>query len=946
MAFEVYDLYVKIGVDSSGFDKGLADAKKKLNGLSASASKSIGETESKTSGMLSKIGGGLASFGKAALSVAGEVAKVTAQVTTAAVGAAGAGVVALTKMAVSSYGEYQQLTGGIETLFKSSSDQMMQYADNAFKTAGISKNRYMTIAIESSAAMINSLGGDTKKAAEYTNMAITDMSDNVNKMGTTFDSLQNAYRGFSRGNFTMLDNLSLGFAGSKQGMQELLDKAEELSGIKYDIGSYSDIVQAIHVVQQEMGITGTTAAEAAGTITGSMGSVKAAWENLVTGLADPKADIGKLIQDLVDTGTKAIENLVPTIVNALHGISQLIERIVPIIGERLPQLIDAIVPSILNAATSVVKSLVAALPHLIDILAEEIPKVLNTLFPVIIEGLTALAQGIAKVLPKLAQVIADNTEVFVKGVVDILKAIGDAVITTFPILFPALVKVAVGVISQLAEEFKNNSTEIVGGILDVVDTIVTTLTDPDVMNPLLDSISLLIDGLCEGIENNEDKFEGVVEKILDGIGALIVAAAPRLLDALLSLIGTLLTSIIPAIVEGLWNIGLKLGQFLKDTGHSISVWIQETDEDITNFSVDLIRGIQDWASDAWQSIKNFFSDLGEYLNGLRHDFWNWGSNIIHSFWDGLQSFFGHIRNGMADFGRSIVNGVKSVFQIASPSKVMKKIGVNVGQGLSEGIKSSTKGVLKDVQTFGRNIIRSFEGALEIASPSKLTKKDGMYFAQGFGLGATNEFKKQFAFLDNFTSKKTEELGNKLGDTFNNNKYKTEPTLGNPQAGAQGNSGGRGYDLGALEQGGIKINGKSLAEQFRESNQTAQLLQSTAPLLNQSATPWVLNQNGYVSRLMGGQANALWNTIKTQGAAQKTTSGSHGGGGGYAGGGSYGGGYGSGIDYSNDLDEIKELLKAAIERDPTFVSDMILDNTKIGAIITAINADNKVRNGGY
>lgn len=203
MAFEVYDLYVKIGIDSSGFDKGLADAKKKLNGLSATAQKGIRETEGASTSLLGKVGGGLASFGKAALGVAGEVAKVTAKVTAAATAAAGAGIVALTKMAVSSYGEYQQLAGGIETLFKDSSDQMMKYAENAFKTAGISKNRYMNIAIESSAAMINSLGGDTKKAAEYTNMAITDMSDNVNKMGTTFDSLQNAYRGFSRGNFTI-----------------------------------------------------------------------------------------------------------------------------------------------------------------------------------------------------------------------------------------------------------------------------------------------------------------------------------------------------------------------------------------------------------------------------------------------------------------------------------------------------------------------------------------------------------------------------------------------------------------------------------------------------------------------------------------------------------------------------------------------------------------------
>ena len=199
-----------------------------------------------------------------------------AKVGAAAVAAAGTAIVAVGKQAIEQYAEYEQLVGGVETLFKQSSDTVMGYAENAYKTAGMSANEYMSTVTSFSAALLRSVGGDTEKAAKLADTAITDMSDNANKMGVSLESLQNAYTGFSRGNFTMLDNLALGFSGTKEGMQELLDTAEELSGVKYDIGSYADIVEAIHVVQTEMGITGTTAKEAATTIQGSTASMKSA----------------------------------------------------------------------------------------------------------------------------------------------------------------------------------------------------------------------------------------------------------------------------------------------------------------------------------------------------------------------------------------------------------------------------------------------------------------------------------------------------------------------------------------------------------------------------------------------------------------------------------------------------------------------------------------------
>lgn len=217
------------------------------------------------------------------------------------------------KQAVEGFAQYEQLVGGMETLFKDSSQTMLDYAAEAYRTAGMSANEYLTTATQFSAALIKSTGGDTAKAAEQANKAIIQMSDNANKMGTNIEDIQNAYRGFAKQNFTMLDNLSLGYAGTKEGMQELLKDAEAISGIKYDISSYSDMVDAIGVVQDEMGITGTTAAEAAKTVEGSVRSMKAAWDNWLTGLADPDADMDQLTQNLVSSISTALANVGPVV---------------------------------------------------------------------------------------------------------------------------------------------------------------------------------------------------------------------------------------------------------------------------------------------------------------------------------------------------------------------------------------------------------------------------------------------------------------------------------------------------------------------------------------------------------------------------------------------------------------------------------------------------------
>ena len=321
-----------------------------------------------------------------------------AKVGGAAIVAAGAAAVAITKQAVENYGEYEQLVGGVETLFKQSADTVMGYAENAYKTAGLSANEYMNTVTSFSASLLQSLGGDTEAAAKYADMAITDMSDNANKMGTSMEMIQNAYQGFSKQNYTMLDNLKLGYGGTKEEMQRLLDDANALNAAQgnytnYTIDSYADIVDAIHTVQTEMGITGTTQLEASTTIQGSIASMKAAYDNFITGLGDENADMAELITNLLGSTVTVAENLLPVVERVLENIGvvvqekgpEMIEKFVGYAVEKLPQVIELgmkmvlaivsglaknlpqIVRSVLDMTATIVKTFVSSLPDIVDV---------------------------------------------------------------------------------------------------------------------------------------------------------------------------------------------------------------------------------------------------------------------------------------------------------------------------------------------------------------------------------------------------------------------------------------------------------------------------------------------------------------------------------------------------------------------------------------------------
>lgn len=364
-----------------------------------------------------------------------------AKVGAAAVSAAATGIAVLTKKALNNYAEYEQLVGGVDTLFKDSSAKVQEYAANAYKTAGLSANEYMDTVTSFSASLLQSLGGDTEAAADMANVAITDMSDNANKMGTDMASIQNAYQGFAKQNYTMLDNLKLGYGGTKEEMQRLIDDANALNAAQgkytnYSIESYADIVSAIHDVQVEMGIYGTTADEASTTIQGSVSSMKAAWSNLLTGIADDNADFKTLIEQFVDSLVTVGENIIPRINIIIQGLTQLIteasQTIIPMAVQILLENLPSIVATGMDLIIALVSGILDNIDMLIDCVLEMVDVIVDKLIdnlPKLIDGgirlIAALANGLIRAIPNLVSKIPQIISSIVKGIISGIPAIFD-----------------------------------------------------------------------------------------------------------------------------------------------------------------------------------------------------------------------------------------------------------------------------------------------------------------------------------------------------------------------------------------------------------------------------------------------------------------------------------------------------------------------------------------
>ena len=432
----------------------------------------------------------------------------------------GAALIDLGKQSIQGFAEQEQLIGGVDTLFKENSAQVQQYANNAYKTAGMSANEYMATVTSFSASLLQSLGGDTKAAAEKADQAITDMSDNINKMGSDAQSVQNAYQGFAKANYTMLDNLKLGYGGTKEEMQRLLADAQKISGIKYDISSYADIVDAIHVVQTEMGITGTTAKEAATTIEGSANSMKSAWSNLLTGMSNENLDLGDLVQNVVDSVGSFADNLIPRLQIMLprfaEGLTQLVNGLAPYVGPAL----ETLLPPLMQGIGGLVSGIVQALPAAVEAISAVIPMLveqLTILLPQIIsagvEIIAALASGIGENLPALIPAAVDAVIEVASGLVANI----DKVIIAAGQLIGGLAQGLIEAIPRLAYRLPEIISAIAAGLLKGLASIGMVGQQ-------------LVEGLWNGIKNAGqwlyDKLSGWVSDILGWIKGLFGIHSP------------------------------------------------------------------------------------------------------------------------------------------------------------------------------------------------------------------------------------------------------------------------------------------------------------------------------------------------------------------------------------------------------------------------------------
>lgn len=486
---ELFKLFGKIAVENSEANKG------------------IDETTGKAEKSHSKMATAFGNIGKAGLAVGKTIAKGLAD---------GAGAaVALGKTALDTYGEYEQLVGGVETLFKGSAKQVMQYANNAYKTAGMSANEYVTTVTSFSASLLQSLDGDTAKAAEKANVAITDMSDNANKMGTDIASIQNAYQGFAKQNYTMLDNLKLGYGGTKEEMQRLLKDAEKLSGVKYDISSYSDIVDAIHIVQTEMGITGTTAKEASSTIQGSFSAAKGAWTNLLGGLADESQDFDVLLSNFIDSVVTVIDNILPRVAIIAQKIPDLITGIV----SKLPALLKGVLPSLVSAATTLIKGLVDALPSILSALMEVLPLLLNGLSQIV----DALLAAFPQIIDMLIKFLVDpnNIQSILQAAIKLMTAIPLAISQALPTIIAAAPDIIWGIIQGLFAALP----DLLGSLDQILENMLNAfLTFFGIHSPstlMIEKAKYIVDGIIQGIKDLPQKAAEFFQKMKDKVVSIV-----------------------------------------------------------------------------------------------------------------------------------------------------------------------------------------------------------------------------------------------------------------------------------------------------------------------------------------------------------------------------------------------------------------------------------------
>lgn len=589
---DVFNLYAKLSLNTDDYEKGVEKAKGGASSLMDVFSGTL--LGNVVSDGLRTVTNGITEIGKTAANMA----------------------VSIGKASLDSYADYEQLVGGVETLYKDSAGIIENYAKDAYKNVGLSANDYMETSTSFAAALVSSLGGDTNKAAEMANTAISDMSDNANKMGTNMQSIQDAYNGFAKQNYTMLDNLKIGYGGTQAEMKRLIKEAAAMTDTQKELGvtvdsnsmSYANIVQAIHVVQANMGIMGTTSKEAATTIQGSTASMKSAWENLLTGIADPEQDFQALVDNLVDSVITAGNNIIPRI------------------KEIVPTLIDG-------------------LSELVTQLAPYVSGVIMELEPTIEEGLQALFGGLSSVASELQPIVADVFSFFGDAIISGLTSAIESSDFSFLLDIFNNVKTAIENIANIIDSFKNNANAAWDAISAKIQEVVA-FVQPYVeaaMQVIGQVVTQVITDLTPVIQSIGEAFSAAWSLV-----QTVWAWASAFFQAIFQSIVVIFTPFAPIIsgffqdawiiIQSIWNVAVSFFQTVFDL--------------ITGVFSTIDAVLSGDFQGAWESIQGIFEGVFGFFSTV-------GQNAV----EGIKGGIAAVWNGLVSFVQGLWDGIKSIFVI-------------------------------------------------------------------------------------------------------------------------------------------------------------------------------------------------------------------------------------------------------------------------------------------
>jgi len=618
------------------------DQKRNYNALSVEIAKSeaalknMNKELKASSGIdLSKLKEGLKKVGEVALDVSKKMLQVSGAIAGALAGVVAAGV--------KSYADLEQNLGGINKLFGDSADQVVEDAKRAYKESGVSANQYMETATSFSASLIKSLGGDTEAAAALTNRAINDIADNANTFGTSIDEVTNVYKALSKEQYTTLDNLKLGYAGTKEGMKQLIADAASYTDIQKELGitvdatdmSFDNQIKALSVIQKHLNITGTTAKEAAGTISGSATAMKAAFDNFINGSGSPEA-LSEAVTNFLTNIGNTISQLAPSI---LSGVVTLIQNLLP----QIATLLINLVPQLLTAVSNMINMMLTQLTQNTDQIALTISTLINQVIQFITQNLPLVVQAGITILLTLVQGIVDSIPTLAEAIPQLVTTIINVLIENIP----AVLEAAITLLTALVEAIPVIVTALVENLPSIIDTIITTL---------IDNIPMLLDASIK-------------------LFMALVEAIPTVIVQLVKVIPTIITS----IVKTLWN---NKGKIL-EAGKNILLSIRD--------------GIMNNLSQLMSKVKEIPTKLKEWLLEGISKIKDAGKNLINGMWEGIEEKWDALKDKVKKFGEGVVGKFKKVFGISSPSKVFKnEVGKFLAEGIGVGFEDEMDNVNKDM----------------------------------------------------------------------------------------------------------------------------------------------------------------------------------------------------------------------------------------------------------